>query len=528
MLVGGDDGLVIYLVIPVVGMGADPELGARGTVRVVIPRSGRLPVVPDQVRANKVGAALKRHPVLQKREPFRRAGLVFRVARHVPHGEHPEGDLVGLVLGLREPIARVVPGIVINPSRVGRVHPIRQDDGNHPGAGDTINSYLPPPAARHPFHVDLLGEIDVALAFRAVRRLQRSVRRHLIGQQHDRAEYRGLAEYAVGIVGGARVRRLIVRVRRGPAGIAVRLRHSQTDDQVRTGHHLIHVLGVARGHVSIADAGQDGRNLPVEVFGRVPGRRIMGYRVRHLPLVFAADILVPEREPLLPGCQGQWRERHERSARLLQKIRGGGRRAVAGDRHRSARRRGPSADGVVVDRAAGAGGEAADGGAAILPGAAAHVPLRAGGSRGLRGELHRQAAGLLQIGAGEGRRRAGRDGHRRAHRRSPARDGVEVHVVAARAEAGDRGAAALPDAAIHVPLCAGSIRARRRERHLQAAGLRLAESRHQHQPADAQHKHLLHGCSSTPSMAARAAPSGVSPWSVSRRIAQRRCPRRCG
>ena len=43
-------------------------------------------------------------------------------------------------------------------------------------------------------------------------------------------------------------------------------------------------------------------------------------------------------------------------------------------------RRGPAGDGVVVDRIAGAHGKPADVGAAVLPGAAAHVPLRAGGN----------------------------------------------------------------------------------------------------------------------------------------------------
>ena len=70
----------------------------RRPIRLVIPRTGRFPVIPDEIFA--LGAAL--HARFHELESLRRPLPVNRLLGHVKQGQHPGGDEIFLVIRIGE------------------------------------------------------------------------------------------------------------------------------------------------------------------------------------------------------------------------------------------------------------------------------------------------------------------------------------------------------------------------------------------------------------------------------------------
>ena len=171
-------------VVAAVGMDADPVL--RRAVGLVVPRPGRVPVVPDEVLAVLAQPHPRLHHAATTSRPARdRRGLPVTSYMASSHS----ATRFCLLAGSEKP--SVVPPVVA-----------RRSTGSSGGRCRTAAPPTAPPsltsrqaAARVPLLEDLLGQRDVLLGLGAVLRLQRGRLEDLAGHQHHRPQAHRLAEH---------------------------------------------------------------------------------------------------------------------------------------------------------------------------------------------------------------------------------------------------------------------------------------------------------------------------------------------
>src|ERR1017187_8048113 len=160
VLEGRHDAFHINRVVAAVRMDANPM--PRGSVGLVVPQAGGVPVVPDEVFAGLPCL----HARLHQPEPLLRPLAINRFPGHIVRGQQPSCYVVLLIVGVRKAVGRA-PGVAVAPA-LGLC--VDAEGGHHP---QPALFDLAPAAARVPLLKNLAGEFEPRVRARPKPFLQR-------------------------------------------------------------------------------------------------------------------------------------------------------------------------------------------------------------------------------------------------------------------------------------------------------------------------------------------------------------------